>query len=337
VAGALGGVLLPALLYALVNGDGIGARGWGIPMATDIAFALAIVRLLGNRVSYGLSMFLAALAIVDDLVAVLVIAVFYTVSVDVHALALAAVILGALIALNGVGVHALGPYLALGVMLWLAVFASGVHATVAGVLLAMTIPVETPLDAGRFSAHARALLDSFERGETGDGLVLTSSTQQESLHALHVVSTRVNPALLRLEHALHRPVAFAVLPAFALANAGVPLSGLGDTLASPIAVGVVLGLSVGKPVGITLAGWLAVRLGLAALPAQVTWLGLHGASWLAGIGFTMALFIATLSFGDSQMLETAKAGILAGSVVSGVVGWTLLRRTAVLGTPASTP
>jgi Na+:H+ antiporter, NhaA family len=238
-------------------------------------------------------------------------------------------IVAALAALNRAGVRALGPYLGLGVMLWVAVLASGVHATIAGVLLAITIPVETSLDAGRFSAHARALVDSFDRGETGDLRVLTNSAQQESLHALHVASRLVNPPLLRLEHALHRPVAFVVLPAFALANAGVGLSGLGNTLASPIARGIVLGLVLGKPVGITLASWLAVRLGVATLPAQVTWLGLHGAAWLAGIGFTMALFIATLSFGDSPMLETAKAGIFAASVIAGVIGWTLLRRTAV--------
>ena len=328
VAGALGGVLLPALLYALVNWDGAGARGWGIPMATDIAFALAIVRALGSRVPYGLTMFLAALAIVDDLVAVLVIAVFYTVSVEMQALGLAAAIMAVLVVLNRAGVRALGPYLALGVMLWLAVLASGVHATIAGVLLALTIPVETPLDAVRFSADARALLDDFDRGETGDARVLTSAEQQESLHALHVAARRVNPPLLRLEHALHRPVAVAVLPLFALANAGVGLSGLGDTLVSPVAGGIELGLVVGKPAGITLASWLAVKLGLAALPADVTWLRLHGAAWLAGIGFTMALFIATLSFGESPMLETAKAGILAGSVVAGMIGWTILRRTA---------
>ncbi|HEY2388868.1 MAG TPA: Na+/H+ antiporter NhaA [Candidatus Binatia bacterium] len=287
IAGALGGTLLPALLYVVVNGSGEGARGWAIPMATDIAFALGILALLGPRVPVGLRAFLAALAIVDDVGAVLVIAVFYTAELHVTALAAAGAITTALVALNRAGVRSLLPYLALGVGLWMAVHASGVHATVAGVVLAMTIPWHPGRDA----------------------------TDSES-------------PLVRLEHAIDRPVGFVVMPVFALASAGVGLTAFGDALGSPIALGIALGLVVGKPLGITLASWLAVRSGLATLPARVTWASLHGVSWLAGIGFTMALFIATLAFETTPRLAIAKAAILAASIVAGALGYEILRRHA---------
>ena len=328
IAAAVGGAAVPALLYLLVNAGGAGARGWGIPMATDIAFALGVVTLLGPRVPHGLRIFLTALAIVDDLIAVLVIAVAYTVSVHAGALAAAAALTAALVVLNRAGVRRLGPYLGLGVLLWLAVHESGVHATVAGVVLALTIPADTPVDAAAFSRRARDLLDAFDRGETGDRLVLTSPRQQEALHALDVVASAAAPPLLRLEHALHRPIALVVMPLFALANAGVALGTFAGALSSPIALGIALGLVVGKPLGITLAARLAVRAGVAALPEGVGWGALHGAAWLGGIGFTMALFVATLAFGDSPLLETAKAGVLAASALAGTVGAVLLSRRA---------
>jgi NhaA family Na+:H+ antiporter len=286
IAGAIGGMLLPALLYIVVNARGEGARGWAIPMATDIAFALGILALLGSRVPLGLRAFLAALAIVDDLGAVLVIALFYTTTLHPWALAASGLIMIVLVALNRAGVRTVVPYLALGIGLWLAVHESGVHATVAGVLLAMTIPWHP-------------------RHEATDG----------------------DPPLLRLEHALERPVAFAIMPAFAFASAGVALTTFGDALGSPVALGIALGLVVGKPMGITLASWLAVRAGLADLPARVTWGSLHGVAWLAGIGFTMALFIATLAFEGTPRLAIAKAGVLGASTIAGMTGYALLRRT----------
>jgi NhaA family Na+:H+ antiporter len=279
IAAALGGMVVPALVYVAINAGGPGAPGWGIPMATDIAFALGILALLGDRIPTGLKVFLAALAIADDLGAVLVIALFYTDHLALGALAWAGGIVALLIVLNRMGTSHAAVYVVLGGALWVAMLASGIHATVAGVLLAFTIPART-------------------------GAVV--------------------------EHALHGVTAFVIVPLFALANAGVPLAG-GEGMASPIALGVLLGLVVGKPLGILLASWLAVRAGVAELPQGVSWRSLSGAGWLGGIGFTMSLFIAGLAFGDARMLDTAKIGILAGSFVAGIGGWLLLRGTRVSG------
>lgn len=284
VAAAIGGMVVPAAIFAAVNRGGPGAAGWGIPMATDIAFALGILALLGERMPSGLRVFLAALAIVDDLGAVLVIGLFYTTQVFWGAVAAAAVILAMLLAANRMGIRAWGAYAALGVLLWMFVLLSGIHATIAGVLLALAIPAR---DRG---ADAR------------------------------------RPLLDRFESALHTPVAFVIMPAFALANAGVPLGGgLATELRSPIALGIMLGLLVGKPVGIMLASLAAVRSGIAQLPAGVTWRHMHGASWLGGIGFTMSLFIAALAFADVATLDVAKLGVLLASTAAGIVGYLILR------------
>ena len=290
---AIGGMVVPALVYVAFNAGGDGAAGWGIPMATDIAFALGILTLLGPRVPLGLKVFLTAVAIVDDLGAVLVIAFFYTASVSGVALGVAAVVLAALVALNRANVQRSLPYLLLGAVLWVAVLKSGVHATIAGVLLAFTIPAE---------------------GE--------------------------NAPLDRLEHALHPWVAFGVMPIFALANAGVALGG-GAGLASPVTLGVVAGLVLGKAVGVLAAARLAVGAGWAALPLGVTWGHVAGASLLCGVGFTMSLFIATLAFGPSPLLDAAKTGILLASAIAGVLGYAVLRRqrpappAAVVVTPTA--
>jgi len=270
--------------------------------------------------------FLTALAIVDDLGAVLVIAVFYTTAINLPAMVAVGASAAVLVALNRAGVSSLGPYLVLGIGLWLAVHESGVHATLAGVLLAMVIPSRTRVDAFAFAAKARALLDEFDRGETGDALVLTSTAQQETLHALANAATAVEPPLLRLERRLHHPVALLVMPAFALANAGVRLTAVSAAFWDPIALGIALGLLVGKTFGIMLCGWLAVRIGLATLPANVTWRDLLGLAWLGGIGFTMALFVAGLAFEGSPRLETAKAGVIVASAIAGIIGYTTIRQ-----------
>jgi NhaA family Na+:H+ antiporter len=223
-------------------------------------------------------------------------------------------------------VKSLSPYLLLGGILWLAVLASGVHATIAGVILALTIPARTRVNAAEFSERARHLLDEFDRTETGDLLVLTSTGQQEAIHELDVASDDVQGPLLRLEHALQGAVAFGIMPLFALANAGVRLGGMHDPAGGAIAAGVALGLVLGKPIGITVFSWAALRLGWATLPSGVTMRMIHGAAWLAGIGFTMSLFIAGLAFGLSARLDAAKFGVLGGSVVAGTVGYLLLRR-----------
>jgi NhaA family Na+:H+ antiporter len=327
LAAAIGGMLLPAALYAMANLGGAGARGWGIPMATDIAFALGVLTLLGPRVPTGLKVFLTALAIVDDMGAVVVIALFYTASIAWGAVFTAGLAMVALLALNQFGVRHLLPYLLAGLALWGALLSSGIHATIAGVLLALAIPSRTRMNALEFSIEARVLLDEFDRSETGDLLVLTSKGQQEALYALDVASSGVQAPLLRLEHVLHGPVSFLIMPLFALANAGVSLEGLTGVMADPVTVGVVLGLLVGKPAGVMLFSWLAVRLRMAQLPAEVSWRALHGSAWLAGIGFTMSLFVGGLAFGEGPLLNAAKIGILVGSLLAGAVGWFLTRRS----------
>lgn len=328
IAGAIGGMLVPVLIYFATNGGGLEARGWAIPMATDIAFALGTLALVAPRAPSGLKLFLAALAIVDDIGAVVVIALFYTREIAWSALGMAGIVVGLLVGLNALRVRRLTPYLLLGVVLWFFVHESGVHATIAGVLLALAIPTRTRIDAAEYSTRARGLLDHFDRTETGDRLVLTSKGQQEAIIGLERASEGVTAPLLRLEHTLHGCSAFVVMPLFAFSNAGVAIAA---PSAGGVTLAVLLGLAVGKPLGITLAAKTAVWLGLAALPGGVSWTALHGCAWLGGIGFTMSLFVATLAFDGSAMLDSAKAGILAASLLAGVVGAVVLRRSA---TPA---
>lgn len=327
VAAALGGMVVPALIYAMLNARGPGSAGWGIPMATDIAFALGVLALLGPRVPVALKVFLAALAIADDIGAVLVIAVFYTSAISWASLAAGGAILLALIALNALGARRPSIYLGLGGLLWIAFVQSGIHATVAGVALAMTIPARTRIREGEFLFRAREAIDEFERACQPGETVLSNHAQQEAIEALEHNAEAVQSPLLTLEHRLHRFVAFFIMPVFALANAGVQLSGeLFASLSLPVTAGVALGLVLGKPIGITLFAWLAVRLGLAALPAHTSWRTLHGVSWLGGIGFTMSLFIAALAFDSPALLDSAKLGILGASLVAGVGGGLLLRK-----------
>lgn len=327
-AAALGGMVVPAVLYAVLNFGGPGSAGWGIPMATDIAFALGVLALLGNRVPAGLKVFLAALAIVDDIGAVLVIAVFYTERVDWGALGLAAVLLLLAAGANAVGVRQPWAYSLIGVGLWGAVLASGVHATIAGVLLAMTIPSRTRIDEDEFVRRARRSLGAFESACGPETNVLTNQEQQEALLELETLSEQAQAPLQRTERKLHGIVAFGIMPLFALANAGVPLTGgAGEAgvFSSPVTLGVLLGLVLGKPLGIMLFCWTAVRSGLAALPRGVTWRLIHGVSWLAGIGFTMSLFVAGLAFTEGPALLTqAKLGVLLASLAAGLVGASLL-------------
>jgi NhaA family Na+:H+ antiporter len=325
IAGALGGMLLPAALYLAVNRGGPGAAGWGIPMATDIAFALGVLALLGDRVPLALKVFLAALAIVDDIGAVLVIAFFYTGGLSLTALALAAGVLGVLIVANRIGVRHPGAYAVAGLGLWAALLHSGVHATVAGVLLALTIPARTRLDAAEFVRRSRRALDAFA-GSSGEGTVLTNGEQQQALHRLERLCEAAQAPLLKLEEKLHGVVAFGIMPLFALANAGVRLSGdATSALAQPIGLGILAGLLLGKPIGITAATWLAVRFGVALVPDDVSWRAIHGTAWLAGIGFTMSIFIAGLAFPSAPELTAAKLAILAASLTAGLVGWGLMR------------
>ena len=329
--GALGGMLVSAALYTLFNNGGPGAAGWGVPMATDIAFVLGVLALLGDRVPTGLKVFLVALAIVDDIGAVLVIAVFYSGGVAWGPIVVAGALLLLAAVANATGVRRAWGYGAIGLALWAAVLASGVHATVAGVLLAMTIPVRTRLDEAAFLHQAQHALDDFDAAaqvtaSDPDTTVLTNTQHHTAVQELEALCEKVQPPLIRLEHNLNGLVAFGILPIFALANAGVSLTGpaIRDAVANPVALGTMLGLVLGKPIGIVGFSWLVVRLGLAVLPGGTSWSMLVGAGVLGGIGFTMALFVASLAFADDALFDAAKLGILAASAVTGLTGWLFL-------------
>ena len=282
-------------------------------MATDIAFALGVLTLLGDRIPSGLKVFLTALAIVDDIAAVIVIALFYTDRIAWEQLLAAGICLSVLILLGLLGARQPLIFATGGLILWLFVLNSGVHATIAGVALALAVPSRTPLN---FS--------------NATGTLMTSEDQQAALQALEEACEKVQPPLHRLEHALHPWVTFFIMPVFALANAGVVLHvDLTELATHTVTLGVFTGLLFGKPVGILLASWLAVRVNIASLPTGVRWSHIHGAGWLGGIGFTMSLFVATLAFNDdAAMLTTAKLGVLAASACAALVGSTALVRSA---------
>jgi NhaA family Na+:H+ antiporter len=327
ILAAVGGMVVPALLYTLLNVNGPGARGWGIPMATDIGFAIGVMALLGERVPLGLKVFLTALAIVDDIGAVLVIAVFYTANLHWGALGIAALCLLLALAANRLGVRHPLPFALIGAVLWLTVLQSGIHATIAGVLLAFTIPSRTAIKQREFLAHGRAVLDHFEKAAESAPLdILADIEQQTAVDALEDACEKVQPPLQRLEQALHPWVTFVIMPLFALANAGVSLAGGGTFAPHPVMLGVIFGLLLGKPLGVTLASWLAVRFGLASLPESVSWKHIHGAGWLAGIGFTMSLFMTGLAFTTDAYLTEAKLGILIASLCAGIAGSLILAR-----------
>ena len=323
IACAIGGMIVPAGVYLIFNFGGVGSHGWGIPMATDIAFALGALNLIAPRAPIGAKVLLTALAIVDDMGAVLVIALFYSEAIVWGALSGAAVTLLVLIMFNALGVRRLWPYLLVGVVLWYFVHGSGVHATVAGVALAFTIPARSRINALEFSKEARALLDRFDRTETGDFVVLTSKGQQETVFALERASGAAIAPVLRLEHALHNFSAFVVMPLFAFANAGVKID-LSPQHAE-IGFGILAGLVFGKPLGIMMAALIAVKTGIANFPQAVNWRSLLGYAFLAGIGFTMSLFIDMLAFQDPALVDAGKRGIIAGSVIAGVAGAVMLR------------
>jgi len=330
IMAAVGGMLAPALIYTLFNAGAESASGWAIPSATDIAFTLGILTVLGSRVPFPIKVFFTALAIADDLGAVLVIALFYSGEIHLAALAAGGVILLALIGLNLANVRRPLPYSLLGIGLWLAFLESGIHPTIAGVLLAFTIPTRARARPQAFSAQCIAVLGGVDaasrvKAESGEAVVDISDQQQAAAHALEAIAERMQTPAQRLEHSVTPWATYLILPLFALANAGVSLSGnVGQALTSPVGLGIIAGLVVGKPLGITLFSWLAVKIGLAELPSRVTWPQLISASALAGIGFTMSLFIANSAFSSPELLTAAKIGILFASLLAGSAGSLLL-------------
>jgi NhaA family Na+:H+ antiporter len=327
IVAALGGVIVPATIYMLFNFGGIGSRGWGVPMATDIAFALGCLALLGDRIPFALKIFLTAVAIVDDLIAVLVIAFFYSGGLNFVALGLGFALLVVLLLANIFGIRSFPLYIGLGFVIWLAFLESGVHATIAGVLIALTIPARNRIDAPTFLRRAHRIIHHFQEGELEPTPMLTDERQQSSVIELEALCEQVQAPLQKMEHFLHNWVSFLIMPIFAFANAGVTLSiGTlgGETLF--VSLGIIFGLTLGKPIGLLVASWLAVRSGFAALPEGVTWQHMIGAGILAGIGFTMSLFIASLGFSNPDVLATAKFSILIASLLAGSVGLVYLSR-----------
>ncbi len=326
IAAAIGGMLFPAAIYFALNVGTPDVHGWGVPMATDIAFALGVLALLGDRVPSGLKIFLAALAIVDDLGAVLVIALFYSAGIDWSMLAYGGVVFIILVGANLGGIRRPAVYAILGLLLWYFFLKSGVHATIAGVLLATTIPAKTRINVPQFVASARAYLAEFEEdGLRPDPAHPLTARQEEALEQLEEAAEEVQSPLLSIEHAIVPWVAYGIMPLFALANAGVALKPeVVQGLGSPVVLGIALGLLIGKPLGVGLFSWLAVKLGLAGFPAGVRGMHLVGVGFLAGVGFTMSLFIANLAFTDTT-LELSKVGVLAASTVAGLVGFMILR------------
>lgn len=317
---AAGGMVVPALLFLAVTVGSDGARGWGIPMATDIAFAVGVLAVLGRRVPASLKLFLLTLAIVDDIGAIVVIALFYAGEVELQYLALAAALIGGILALRAARVVWVAPYVALGVAVWLATQASGVHATIAGVVLGLLAPARPLIPGAVAREWAGDLADEPSPAELA---VMTTMAR-----------TAVSPAE-RLEHLLHPWTSFLIVPIFALANAGVEIGAdaLSGTSSARVAGGVALGLVVGKLAGITGASWLAVRTGVGRLPEGATWPMLAGVSALGGIGFTVSLFITELAFDPGNIQDAAKIGVLGASTVAAVLGAAIVVRAARSGGP----
>ena len=327
IAAALGGMIVPAALYVLFNHGRAGASGWGIPMATDIAFALGVLALLGDRVPPSLKVFLAALAIADDIGAVLVIAFFYTAQISWVSLGVAGLFFLALIAANRAGARHPLVYAILGIGLWLAFLQSGIHATVAGVLLAATIPARERIDNRAFLARSEKILDEFRTAEALGDPIVSSATRSSALERMAADCVRAEAPMLRFEHALVPWNKHIIMPVFALANAGVVLgAGAARVLADPISLGVICGLVFGKPTGVVLFSWLATKSRMATMLDGISWRQIAGIGMLAGIGFTMSLFVSNLAFGDAAGVELAKIGILAASLISGVAGAVVLAK-----------
>jgi NhaA family Na+:H+ antiporter len=327
IAGAIGGMLFPAAIYLFFNASGPAQQGWGIPMATDIAFTLGILTMFGSRIPLPMKVFFTAMAIADDLGAILVIAIFYASDISFLALGIAAVFLIALIILNRARVYSPLPYVVLGFGLWLAFLESGIHPTIAGVLLAMTIPSRSPANMRTSLAQVISVLQSFELPVKWRDQV--DSRRQAAVSTLEEITERMQSPAQRLEESLTPWTTYLILPLFALANAGVVINpdSVG-TLTSRLSLGIIFGLVVGKPLGIGLISYGATRLGLASLPGGVEWRQFLSAGVLAGIGFTMSLFITNAAFSDPVTQEAAKLAILVASILAAAIGSLLLYLTS---------
>jgi NhaA family Na+:H+ antiporter len=329
IVAAIGGMIVPAAIYLLFNPPGSeGAKGWAVPMATDIAFALGVLMLIGKRVPFSLKVFLTSLAIVDDIGAVIVIAVFYTSELYVDYLLLAILLALMLFGLNAIGIRHPLIYIILGAVLWFFVLKSGAHATIAGIVLAMSIPTTTVIDYEEFRTISSGLVNKMNQTvEAGEEEDINLKFYQGALQTLELACHDVESPLQRLEHDLAPYVIFLIVPIFALANAGVDLGGnLFEIIFDPITLGIFLGLVLGKPLGIVGSVWLATRLGIIELPKSLNWWHILGVGALAGIGFTMSMFVSGLAFTDEALLASTKVGILLASLTAGIIGSLLLTK-----------
>ncbi|GAB4327265.1 MAG: sodium/proton antiporter NhaA [Bacteroidales bacterium] len=329
IAAAVGGMVIPAAFYVLINMNSPETiNGWGVPMATDIAFVLGILSLLGDRVPVNLKVFLTALAIADDLGAILVIAVFYTDTIHINELINAGIFLVVLFTANRIGIRNTGFYAIVGLFgVWMSFLFSGVHATIAGVLIALTIPVRSKIDEEEYIGKMCNLVDKFENEKPNDHHLLTQK-QSHLLGEITKLSNYAQTPLQKLEHALHPLTAFIILPLFALSNAGVKIDGnIFGMIIHPVSTGVIIGLIAGKAIGIYLFSVLMVRLKLADLPSGVTRKHLFGAGIMAGIGFTMSIFISGLAFENAEFEQIAKVGIIVASIVAATLGMVILAST----------
>ncbi|MCK4587785.1 MAG: Na+/H+ antiporter NhaA, partial [Gammaproteobacteria bacterium] len=331
IAAAIGGMLIPALIYIVFNPEGHAFDGWGIPMATDIAFALGALALLGSRVPKQLVIFLVALAIVDDLGAVMVIALFYTESINLVALATVAALLLMLVTINLGGIRRPLPYILLGIVLWIAMLKSGIHATLAGILLAFTIPMRPKFDPNRFLSQINQMVEQIKQAYRREENIVKNDELRARVRALGEGVQMVQAPAQILERKMHLPSAYIIIPVFSLANAGIPVdwSSFGSIISHPVSMGIAAGLVFGKLIGIAGFSWIAVKTGLTRLPQGLNFKHIVGVSLMGGIGFTMSIFIAELGFAHhANDLLMAKTGILLASILAGVSGFLWLYFTA---------
>lgn len=327
VTAACGGAIIPAVLFLVLNFGGDAQRGWGIPMATDIAFALGVLSLLGSRVPLGLKVFVTALAIADDVLAVLVIALFYTSKLNVLALGLSAAFVGLMVLFNRLGLRPLWIYVVAAIGAWAAMLTSGIHATIAGILVAFTVPVRAAISPQKFFGVAKESLAALGNSHLTQESMVSDAKQRQAITKLGLAAADMMPPGIYLEHHLHPFVSFVILPLFALFSAGVAFDAQTvGAFPGMLSLGIIFGLVLGKPIGILLFSWLAIRSGHAEMPEGVSWLQLLGAGILAGIGFTMSIFVSELAFTQPALVNDAKVGIFCASLVAGVLGYLVLGR-----------
>ncbi len=331
IVAAIGGMLIPVLIYISINPEGHTLDGWGIPMATDIAFALGALALLGKRIPKNLLTFLVALAIVDDLGAVMVIAIFYTETISIPALSVAAAVLILLVSLNLGGIRRPLPYVLLGIILWVAMLKSGVHATLAGIFLAFTIPMRPKYDHARFLIHINEMVEQIKRAYQHEENIIKNNELRSRVHALGKGVQLVQAPAQIMERTMHLPSAYLIIPVFSLANAGIPVdwNSFSSIVTHPVSMGIAAGLVLGKLIGIAGFCWLAIKFGLTSLPKGLNFKHIIGVALMGGIGFTMSIFIAELGFAHSaEDLLMAKTGILFASLIAGVSGFVWLYFTS---------